>query len=151
MAGYGSWAGNWNPTRGVTQMPFPQSGGLSRGYYQPGSLYGAQQSMFNTPIVSGNAGYFAEQPQAAYTRFTSPFAAGEDPFSRFVRNQYGNAYQGFQAALGTNPNLNFMTQYLPGLGGEQYFRNRFQSQAPQLRGEQPGTLGGGRLRWFLNR
>ena len=120
-------------------------------YFQPGSNYGAAQSAITTPIVSGPAGYFAENPQAAFTRYTAPFAGGEDPFSRFVRNQYGQAYQGFQSALGTNPNLSFLNQYLPGLGGEQYFRNRFLQQAPSLRGEQPGTLGGGRLRWFLNR
>ena len=154
MANYGNtWAGAWSP-QNVYSAAIPGAQGLSGAggsYYNPVSTYGARQSAFTTPIVSGNAGYFAENPQAAYTRYTAPFATGEDPFSRFVRQQYGNAYQGYQAALGTNPNLNFLNQYLPGLGGEQYFRNRFLSQAPSVRGEAPGVLGGGRLRWFLNR
>lgn len=114
------------------------------GYYDPSQNYGRGTSAVTTPLVSGPSGYLAENPQAAYARYTAPFAMGEDPFSRFVRNQYGQAYQGFQAALATNPNLSFYGQYLPGLGGEQYFRNRFLSQAPMARGESPV----GRMRWF---
>jgi len=126
----------------------PYGGGS---YYSPGSLYGGSQDFSTTPIVAGPSGYLANQPQAAYARFTAPFAAGEDPFSRFVRSQYGQAQQGFQGALATNPNLNFYSQYLPGLGGENYFRSRFLSLPASARGEQPGLLGGGRMRWFLNR
>jgi hypothetical protein len=147
-----NWAGQWSPSNVyAAAMPYAQSfgGAPGGGYYNPSSLYGAQQSFAQSPLVSGPAGYLAEQPQAAYSRYTATFAGGEDPFSRFVRNQYGTAYQGYLSALATNPNLNFSNQYLPGLGGEQFFRNRFLQQAPSARGEQPGLIGGGRLRWFI--
>lgn len=149
----GSWAGAY-------QGPSMAYGGAMQGgaqpyggpnYYDPSSLYGARESAVTMPIVSGPNQFLANQPQAGYARYTAPFASGEDPFSRFVRSQYGQAQQGYQAALATNPSLSFYNNYLPGLGGENYFRQRFLSLPASARGEQPGLLGGGRMRWFLNR
>lgn len=121
------------------------------GYYAPGAGYGTNTDQSTTPFVNGPAGYLAQNPQAAYARYTAPFASGEDPFSKFVRSQYGQAYQGFQGALATNPNLNFYNQYLASLGGQNFFQQRFMAQPAAARGEQSNLLGGGRMRWFNDR
>lgn len=122
------------------------------GFFDPSSLYGGQYNWGTTPVVGGPGGYLAENPQAAYTRFTSTFGGqNNDPYSRWLQQQFSQAYQGYQAALATNPNLGFgrgENDYLQGLGAN-FFQNRWNRMAPQQRGITNQTYGGGRTRWSL--
>jgi hypothetical protein len=117
-------------------------------YYQPGNLYGSPVDYSTAPIVSGPGGYLATNPEAAYARWSAPWASGTDPFSNYVRSQQSQVYNtGYKAAAGTNPNLSFqdyLNQLGPGL-----LRQRFVHQAPQQRGIANQNYGGGRVRWSL--
>jgi hypothetical protein len=122
--------------------------GQTTGWFDPTSTYGGQwgtQGVTGTPFGSI---YLRDNPNVAYARYTSGFGGlGDDAFSKFVQSQYRNANAGYLSALATNPNLDFYRDYLPGLGGEQFFRERFQGLAPSQRGENQG-LWAPRARWI---
>lgn len=122
------------------------------GYYNPGSLYGATNgSMYDSPVVSGPGGsYLNQNPEAAYARFIAPFASGTDPYSNWVRQQFGQVYNyGYKPALATNPNLSFQDQFLGQYVTPGSMQQRFNNQAPQLRGVNVANFGGGRARWQM--
>lgn len=127
-----------------TGSPFNQGG--SSWYYDPASNYGGDRDWATTPAMGGPAGYLENNPNALYTRFFSPWASGEDAFSRWVRSQYGNTRQGYEAAFASNPDLTYGS-YMSGLGPG-HFANRWQQMNPQQRGESTSLFGGGRLQWI---
>lgn len=156
------WGGQKQPrTRAPAPAPAPAAPSLAPyaqqtpityaptdGWYDPDSAYGGSRGAggyVGTPV--GDI-YLRDNPNVAYARYTSGFGGlGEDAFAKFVQSQYRNANSGYLSALATNPNLNFSRDYLPNMGGEQFFRNKFNSLAPQQRGEQTG-LWSPRSRWI---
>jgi hypothetical protein len=115
-------------------------------YYNPASSYGGDRDWASTPLMGGPTGYLETNPQAAFTRFFSPWASGDDAFSRFVRSQYGNTQQGYEAAYASNPELTYQS-YLQGLGPGN-FSQRWARMNPQQRGESNSLFGGGRVQWI---
>lgn len=143
----------WNPFDAGAWRP--QGGGAPRSapnYFNTNSYYGGQQNYWNnggqpTNFWSGvRYQYLNQNPDAVYSMFTSPFAGGTDPYSSWVRNQYGQMYDAYRGALSLNPDLTFQ-QYLSDFG-QQGFQQRFNAQAPQQRGITPGQYGGGRVQWY---
>lgn len=131
---------NFNPQG----APFYQGG--SPWYYDPSNSYGGDRDWATTPAIGGPGGYLENNPSAAYTRFVSPWASGEDAFSRFVRSQFGNVSQGYEAAFASNPDLGFQS-YLSSLGPG-HFQQRWRQMNPQQRGESTSLFGGGRTQWI---
>lgn len=124
------------------------AGGGASNYFNQGSLYGGNQNMWGAPIISGpGQSAMNQNPQAAYMRWTSPFAGGQDAFSRFTQDQFGNVNRGFQAAQMTNPDLRF-DNYYNGLGGLDFFRRQFNQLSARDRGLSPANYGAGGFRWF---
>ena len=122
--------------------------GGSSPYFSGNNLYGGQQSMWGAPVVSGPGQSLMNQnPQAAFFRFTSPYAGGQDAFSRFTQNQFGNVNRGFQAAQMTNPDIRF-DDYFNSLGGRNFFQQQFNQLSARDRGLSPSAFGGGRMTWF---
>jgi hypothetical protein len=122
--------------------------GSASPFFSNTNLYGGQQSMWGAPIVSGNGQSLMNQnPQAAFARFTSPYAGGQDAFSRFTQNQFNNVNRGFQAAQMTNPDLRF-DNYFNSLGGRNFFQKQFMNVAARDRGFNQPAFGGGRMTWF---
>lgn len=119
-------------------------------YYTGNSNYGANQSYYDSPLVSGNNAdsLMNQSPQALYYRITSPYAGGQDAFSRFVQNQYNTVMnQGFKSAQMTNPNLR-PDDYINSLGGQDFFRRQYMNLAARDRGILAPNFGAGRMRWF---
>lgn len=121
------------------------------GYFDPFSLYGSPFDYSTAPIVGGPGGYLANTPQAAWTRALGTWGLGQgnDPFSSWVRNQYGRSYGGFQAAAATNPNLGFgygTQDYLKMLGPD-FFRNQWRGLSAEQRGLNQPRYGAGRVQW----
>jgi hypothetical protein len=121
------------------------------GFYDPSSLYGAPESMYDSPVVSGpGTSYLNQNPEAAYARFIAPFASGTDPYSNWLRQQFSQVYNyGYKPALATNPNLKFQDEYLGQYLNSDAMRQRFMHQAPQLRGVNVANSGGGKVKWGL--
>lgn len=86
-------------------------------------------------------------PDAAYYRYgvTSGVPDDGSAFSRWFKQQYGDVYRGYQAATIDNPYL-MIDPYLNSLGGYNQWIQRYLSQAPQLRGEDPSSAGAGVVR-----
>ena len=111
------------------------TGSNTYNYFNPRSTYGG--SYLPGKFASTGVGdYYLEQNQeASFTRwlaengyrdFTAP---GE-----FARQQYGKVRTGYEAALGTNPDLKFR-DYLNQTGPS--LRNQYQRLTPEQRGENP--------------
>ena len=124
-------------------------GGGASPFFSNTNLYGGQQNMWGAPIVSGPGQSLMNQnPQAAFFRFTSPYAGGQDAFSQFVQNRgYQNVNRGFQAAQMTNPDLRF-DDYFNSLGGRDFFARQFANLGARERGLNPSGFGAGRMTWF---
>lgn len=122
--------------------------GGGSGFFNLGSLYGGNQNMWGAPIISGPGDSLMNQnPQSAFYRFTSPFAGGQDAYSQYVQNQFGNVNRGFQAAQMTNPDIRF-DDYYNGLGGNDFFRRQYNLLSARDRGLSPANYGAGGFRWF---
>src|SRR5690606_17297686 len=124
--------------------PFYQ--GNTPWYYNPNTNYGGDRDWPTTPAMGGPGGYLEQNPQALFTRFISPWASGEDAFSRYVRSQFGNTMQGYEAAFANNPDLTF-ARFLEGLGPG-FYQQRWRMMNPQQRGESANLFGGGRVQWI---
>lgn len=123
-------------------------GGGQNPYFSNNSLYGGSQNMWTAPIVSGPGQSLMNQnPQAAFFRWTSPYAGGQDAFSKYTQNQFGNVNRGFQAAQMTNPDLRF-DDYFNSLGGRDFFARQFNNIAARDRGLNLSGFGAGRMSWF---
>jgi hypothetical protein len=91
--------------------------------------------------------YYNKTPSTLYNRYTLPFSGGNDPFSQFVRSRQAMFENGYEAALGTNPNLT-VQQYAQQIGlNQQNLRNQFMQLAPSQRGVDYSNYGG-RVRWI---
>ena len=118
------------------QNPYAPTGGQNP-YFQPDSNYGSQFGFDWLDVPYGGTHYY-NQPgagnQAAWTAYTARWGGGYDPFSQFVQAQRPRVNQGYEAALGVNPDLKW-TDFLQALGGQQYFQKQFQNLDPSQRGE----------------
>lgn len=122
--------------------------GGSSPFFNNSSLYGGQQSMWGAPIVSGPGQSLMNQnPGAAFFRWTSPYAGGQDAFSRYVQNQQNTVNRGFQAAQMTNPDLR-LDDYFNSLGGRNFFQRQYMLNSARDRGLNPSGFGQGRMSWF---
>lgn len=114
--------------------PFSQYGGT----YKPGSF------------ATSPAGtqYFNQNPEAWWTQQTAPFSSGLTPFDKFVQGRKANWLNGYDAALGTNPNLTVPQYGAQSPLSQKYFQGIFSDLAPSQRGESSSQGGGGRMRWI---
>lgn len=129
-------------------MPSMWGTGGSSPFFSNNNLYGGQQNMWTAPVVSGSGQSLMNQnPQAAFLRWTSPYAGGQDAFSRFTQNQFNNVNRGFQAAQMTNPDLR-LDDYFNSLGGRDFFARQFNQLGARERGLNPSGFGAGRMSWF---
>lgn len=104
-------------------------------YQQNNPYYGSWGLSFpRTPVADL---YLNSTPQAAYTRFTAPWAGGLDPYSQFVQGQYSNLRDAYSAAVATNPDLTW-TRYLGGIPPSTFAR-QWQMLGPHGRGDQWST------------
>lgn len=128
-------------------MAFPSS--YNTFFFNPTARYGTTYHGTGS-FGTSPAGtlYYNKTPSTLYNRYTMPFASGNDPFSQFVRSRQSLFENGYQAALGTNPNLT-VQQYAQQIGlNEQNLRNQFNQQiAPSQRGVDYSNYGG-RVRWI---
>lgn len=115
-------------------------GGGSNPYFNPQNSYGGDRSYQNTPAVTGPSGYLEQNPQALFTRFTSNFAGGDDPFSQYVRSQQQRIWDAYQAAVANNMNLT-RQQFLGGIN-PQDLRNQFLMLSPFQRGRNDALFSG---------
>lgn len=110
--------------------------GSTNGWYNPNSLYGANQSYISAPIISGAGGYL-EQPSnydASWTRYAAEMGwDSSTALGKYARNQFPQIEEGYRASLATNPFLRF-NEYIRGLD----VPGRFMMQTAQQRGENPG-------------
>jgi len=121
-------------------------------FFDPGSTYGGTYApgIGHGSFATSPAGtqYFNANPGTWFDRQTAGFGSDTSAFGRFVQSRRSPWIGGYNAALGTNPNLT-----VPQYGGnglsEQYFRGLFSNLAPSQRGESSSLYGGGRLRWIL--
>jgi hypothetical protein len=116
--------------------PYAPQGGQNP-YYNNQSDYGGQLGFGWLDAPFGGTHYF-NQPgagnQAGYTAWSAPWGGGYDPFSQWTQAQRPRINQGYEAALGTNPDLKW-TDFLQALGGEHAMRAQFGNLSPQQRGE----------------
>jgi hypothetical protein len=123
------------------------TGGTSP-FFSNQNLYGGQQNMWTAPVVSGSGNSLMNQnPQAAFLRWTSPYAGGQDAFSRFTQGRFNDVNRGFQAAQMTNPDIRF-DDYFNSLGGRDFFARQFNLLGARERGLNPSGFGAGRMSWF---
>ncbi len=121
------------------------------GYYNPNSYYGGYNNYWNaqgpTPFW-GNIRHYQmnDNPDSVYQAYQSGFAGGTDPFSTWVRNQYGQTYDAYKAATLNSPDLTY--QQILSDFGEQGMKDRYMHQAPEQRGIRPGQQGAGRVQWL---
>ncbi len=125
---------------GQAQNPYAPTGSQNP-YFDKNNTYGAPD--FGWLDAPYGGGHYYNQPgagnQAAYTAFTSGWGGGFDPFSQFVQGQKSKVNQGYESALGVNPDLKW-TDFLQSLGGEDYFRRIFNNADPATRGERRGQF-----------
>jgi hypothetical protein len=141
----------WNPFQAASWQGGPSvpSQTSAPSYFQQGNYYGGEDYWNNGSPNGMWSGaryqYLNENPDAVFSMFTAPWASGFDPYSTWVRQQYGQNYDAYKAALSMNPDLTYQ-QFLSDFG-EQGFRQRFQAQAPVQQGYAPGQYGAGRVSW----
>lgn len=140
-----SWGGVFQPGTGETTgwLSAPTGQG-SYDYYDPWSSYGGEQYGYTNPYGSnpwwdsqvGNS-MINQNPRAAWGAYAYPMmnGSGSSAFDEWLQGQYQKAHAGFEAAQLTNPNMNFLKDYLPRFGGYEDWQRRFNSLSPQERGE----------------
>lgn len=86
-------------------MPMPASGSTFN-YYSPSNNYGATQNFAGSEWTKA---FFDQQPEAYWTRWGAQngVGQGESAFEQYYRSQRNRAFEGYEAALGTNPLLRF--------------------------------------------
>lgn len=130
----------WNP-QGAPYEQNPYS------YFNWNTNYGGDRDWVNTPAVGGPGGYLENTPEALYTMWTSPWAGGENPFSKYVQSQYSDVYGGYKTAFATNPEMVFK-DFLQTLS-PYFFANRYNALTPRQRGESNSLYGAGKMQWLL--
>jgi hypothetical protein len=142
----GTWEAGQYPNTSFNPQGSPYYQGNNSWYYNPDTTYGGDRDWATTPAIGGPGGYLENNPQALFTRFFSPWAGGDDAFSKWTRSQFGNTMQGWEAAFASNPELTYGS-YLQDLGPGS-FANRWAMMNPQQRGESNSLFGGGRVQWI---
>ncbi len=117
-------------------------------YYDPWSSYGGDQYGFTNPYGDNpfwdsavGEQYLNSNPNAAWGVYAYPMleGGGNSAFDEWMMQQRTKAYSGYEAALASNPNLGYLSEYLPSLGSGEDWQRRFQMLSPQDRGEQYGA------------
>lgn len=116
--------------------------------FDPSSWYGGTYQPGSFETAPAGVQYFNKNADAWWTRQTSPFSSGLQPFDRFVQSRKQNWMQGYDAALGTNPELTVPQYGAQSPLSAKYFQGLFSDLAPSQRGESSSAGGGGRLRWL---
>lgn len=118
-------------------------------FFDPSSSYGGTYAPGSFITAPAGTQYFNRNPRAYWDQQTAPYASGNGAFDRFVQSRYTPWNQGYDAALGTNPELT-VPQYGDQSGlSEKYFRGMFSNLAASQRGESASQYGGGRMRWLM--
>lgn len=118
-------------------MPAYSSYGTASPYYSNAITYGSPWGL-GFPTTPVGRDMSAADFGRAWTRETSAYAGGQDPYSRYVQSQAGRIRDAFEAAQLTNPLIR-PDDYLRSLGGYESFLRRFKDLAPSERGERWGT------------
>lgn len=112
-------------------------------YWQPGN---PATDMGSSPWGQS---MLEQSPSTAFYRYGVGIGVpdNQSAFSRWFKQQYPSVQTGYQAYTVSNPLTANITDYLNSLGGFNDWYRQFQSLAPQLRGEDAGSRGGGPVRW----
>jgi hypothetical protein len=113
----------------------------SNPFWNPSSLYGANQDWYTTPLVT-----YTQEPDAQQGTFQrwlqNNNAGGFGRRDQLAQSLYSRTLSGYQAAAATNPNLLYRDD-LPSVN----LNSIWQSLTPEQRGEQPNAYSG-RTRWM---
>ncbi len=125
---------------GIYGSPSPYGYGSASPWFNIGATYGSPWGTANgfleTPLGKIGAN---QQDAAYYGRMISPFAGGNDAFSRWVQSQQGRFLGGLDQARLSNPDLS-ITDYAPDLLNYSTFANQWRNLDPTQRGEQWGRF-----------
>src|SRR5688572_966179 len=113
-------------------------------WWQPGmdSQYGGNQTDWGRSMLE-------QSPQTAWYRFGREMGVPDDQsgFSRWFAQQYPQYQQGYNAYTVSNPLTANIVDYTNSLGGYDQWYRQYMNNAPQIRGLQPASRGGGPTRW----
>lgn len=114
-------------------------------WWTPGQAQQQPEDFGDTPW---SRGIREQEPQSAWYRYGRQMGVPDDDsaFSKWFGNQYPNYRQGYAAWTQSNPFGN-IDEYTNTLGGFDKWYEEFSRKAPQLRGLDPGSRGGGPTRW----
>lgn len=109
----------------------------------PADPYGGDDTQWGRTIQEQN-------PDAAYYRYGRNIGVADDnsAFSRWFKQQFPQANLGYKAFSVSNPLTANIVDYMKSLGGYDDWFRQFSQQAPQLRGLDPSSRGGGPSRWI---
>lgn len=119
-------------------MPGWNHGNWNQPFYDPTSQYGGTWQPGEFAQTGVGDYYLGQNPEVAWTRHLS--GAGINPQTAQgtnLRGLWGQVYDGFKAALATNPNLKIQ-EYVAGIDPQQLYNQ----QTAQQRGETPGRFAG---------
>lgn len=105
-------------------------------FFNPQSQYGGTWAPGAWASTGVGSIYFDQNPEAAWTRYTAQ--RGVDAMSnqgQFARSLFPQVYEGYEAALATNPNLR-VEDYIQGIDPFAMFDQQTAAQ----RGEQPARF-----------
>jgi hypothetical protein len=90
-----------------------------------------------------------QDPQTFYYRMGAAMGVpdNQSAFAKWFKSQFPQFQQGYNAYTVSDPLHANLSDYAASLGGPETFLRQFQDMAPQLRGEDPGSRGGGPSRW----
>jgi len=99
------------------QNPYGSSSPWFSNQNNYGNPWGDPNAFLQTPLGRVGAN---QQDAAYYQRLISPFAGGNDAFSRFVQGQQGRFLSGLDQARLTSPDLNIIDYANPNVNFEQF-------------------------------
>lgn len=111
-------------------------------YWQPGGSSDMGGSPWGQSMLEQNT------PTAFY-RYGVQNGIPDDnsSFSRWFKQQFPSVQTGYNAYTISNPLSANITDYLNSLGGFDEWYRRYMKEAPQVRGLDPSSRGGGPVRW----
>jgi len=137
--GIGGNYGTWTPLASPTTTAAPS-------YTSPYWNNNYPNDMGNSPLGQTLA---EQDPQTFYYRYGRSIGVPDDQsaFGRWFAQQYGNFKQGYDAYTFSDPFNASIGNYAAGLGNYNDWLARFNQLAPQLRGLDAASRGGGPARW----
>lgn len=98
----------------------------------------------DTPVIGGPGGYLENNPEVIWNRFLTRMGVGigdSSNYANWLRDQFRQAWAGFQAGIAENPNLTF-GQYTDQHLNPNALRARFNRMSPWQRGERASRFMG---------